>query len=396
MPKSIAIVVFFLLSNLIKSQETMYISSSTHLYQKPDTKSNKVGTFARGAFISIINKTNNNWYEVKADNNDVGFVKTDFIKEYLNIADSHTKDPDIFINNDHYMGCPHLFVRAASLKAKNKPNIEAKSSQILKMNSAFCVFYIPNDNEAWINIGEENFIQKKYLGARFSLDEAIKQYNETNEADFINKRLWAERITQMGWLEKKEDNLKAQKIFLEYAKKYSNPKTIENIEFNIFVLENTSDFSSYPYEENFKKLKTLYLKVNGKKVKYNLSTKDITDLNLQYTKRKPKDFGECGYEADWEYIFENFKIAYSNHDKSGFIYEMDLTKEGNAFAIEGMELSKDLSEKDFILKFGKYINYYELEDSKNHVYRIPAGDAGVFIITFNEGKAVRYEELYYC
>ncbi len=114
-----------------------FICSTTHLYSSPNENSEKIGIFARGGFAKKIEFVDDIWWKVKADNQMIGYVKSKYLKSRLNSADKYEPDPDIFIQNDGYMGCPHLFVRAASLKARKEPNTSTKVDRVYLLTLPF-------------------------------------------------------------------------------------------------------------------------------------------------------------------------------------------------------------------------------------------------------------------
>ncbi|MCH5720639.1 SH3 domain-containing protein [Niabella hibiscisoli] len=133
----------------------------------PSPKAKAIGVYARGGMATELKKFNNGWSEILVENGEKGYILSRLLASSLNANDSYEKDPADFVlpgDADAEYGSPHLFVTAASVKARA---IFAKSKPILKVyrtNEPVSVSYIPYDENKLVKIGDQVMRTTKKAG----------------------------------------------------------------------------------------------------------------------------------------------------------------------------------------------------------------------------------------
>lgn len=378
-----------------------FIISSTYLYTSPQENSEQLGVFARGGYIEKIESVDDTWCKVKADNNMTGYVNTEYIASRLNAADYYDPDPDIFIQNDGHMGCPHLFVRASSLKARKEPHPSAKVDQVLLINTPFCISFIPFDENGWVNIGgyskeSRAYIQRKYLGERYKLEEAIQTYQSLDKQDLANRELWIERLAEISWQENPADKVKALEICYTFWKEQKDMQKTNQTEFDLFRAKAMQNPLPPEIMEHYFKPGDTYMILNNKKVRWLFPISEVNELNLPYDKKTDMGDENMCDDAHHQLLFKTFVLKvyqYEYEQEKASVLSMDLSAIGNATVINNFKIDKNTTEKDFITNFGQVINVHY---SEPHTYYINLNDASLITIVFKNGKAVSFKETFYC
>lgn len=378
-----------------------FILSSTYLYASPQENSEQLGVFARGGHFEKIESVDDVWWKIKAENGLTGYVKTEYTASHLNAADYYEPDPDIFIQNDGYMGCPHLFVRASSLKARKEPHPSAKVDRVLFINTAFCIGFIPYDENGWVNIGgfskeSRAYIQRKYLGERYQLEEVIQTYLNLDKQDIANRKLWIERLAEISWLEKPADRVKALDLCYTFWKEQKDVQRTNQTEFDLFRAKAMQNPLPLENMENYFKPGDTYMMLNNKKVQWSFSLPEVNELNLPYDKKTDMGDENMCDEAHYQLLFKTFILnVYQFEDNPArvSVHAIDLSVNGNAFILNKFKIDKNTTEKDFITNFGQVINVHYTEP---HTYYINLSDASFITIVFKNGKALSFKETFYC
>lgn len=373
-----------------------FIRSSTYLYTSPQENSEQLGVFARGGHFEKIESIDDIWWKIKAENGLTGYVKTEYVVSHLNAADYYEPDPDIFIQNDGYMGCPHLFVKAASLKARKEPHPSAKVDRVLLINTAFCIGFIPYDENGWVNIGgfskeSRAYIQRKYLGERYQLEEVIQTYLDLDKQDIANRKLWIERLAEISWQESPADRVKALELCYTFWKEQKDMQKTNQTEFDLFRAKAMQNPLSPEVMEHYLKPENTYMILNNKKFRWLFPLSEVSGLNLPYDKKTDLGDENMCDDAHYQLLFKTFVLNVYQYDdglEKASVLSMDLSASGNATVINNFKIDKHTTEKDFITNFGQVINVHY---SEPHSYYINLSDVSFITIVFKNGKAVSFK-----
>lgn len=237
------------MSFLVNGQRNHWISNDTRLYENPTLNSNFYGYFKYGASIQIIDDPNSGWVQVKADNNDVGFVKKEYITTKLNAKDIKTIDHEnpIILGNDSYYGGNHLFVLVAGLKLRSEPNANAKIAKIASTGMPLSVSYVPVNEEKWVCVDYNKFTLKKCIGNRPILNDLFEVFNKIDLSDVQERRKISERIVELSWNSGYEHLSKAYTTYAEVVKQIDDPELIEKTE--MYLLLTNGLAKKLPFDE---------------------------------------------------------------------------------------------------------------------------------------------------
>lgn len=396
---------FFLINQVSAQNNTsLYIISTSRVYDIPSTKGKAIGVYARGGTAIELKKFSNGWSEILAENGDKAYIPSRFLVSTLNAKDNYERDPDDFVlpgEPDAEYGSPHLFIIAASVKAraifaKNKP-----VAKIYRTNEPVGVAYLPYDSNKLVKIGGGAFAgdrsswlftQRKFLGHKLDFEKTVSEYNALSKADTVKRKMLAERIYEMSWRENKSKNLQGIQLFRNYQKDAGNNQLYQQLAFDEFLLKATQDAGKEGVDAFAES--PIRFTVSGKMLPLHFSEKDILDIPLS---RKiitnGTGYPECGVDVTKEYAFDHFKVFHSQTEKLTYIPEIRFSKKEIAITISGFMIDGETTEEAFLKKLGKYVHYNWLE--KQHVYYI-SGDGDVLALTFKNGKPVLYEYWFYC
>lgn len=387
-----------------QNNTSFYIISTSKVYDMPSQKGKAIGVYARGGMATELKKFNNGWSEILVENGEKAYIPSRFLVSSLNAKDSYEKDPDDFVlpgEADAEYGSPHLFITAASVKAraifaKNKP-----VARIYRANEPVGVGYLPYDENKLVKIGGGAFAgdrsgwlftQRKFLGRKLDFGKTVSEYNALSKTDTAKRKMLAERIYEMSWRESKSNNLQGIQLFRNYQKEAGNHQLHQQLAFEEFLLKATQDAG----KENSSAFEDAPIRftVLNKMLPLNLSEKDILDIPLS---RKiitnGTGYPECGVEVTKEYAFDHFKVYHSQTEKLTYLPEIRFHKKEIAVTVAGFTIDGETTEEAFLKKLGRFVHYDWLE--KPHVYYI-SGDGDALALTFKNGKAVLYEYWFYC
>jgi hypothetical protein len=389
--------------NTAAQDRPTFIISTTKVYTTASAHSKAIGVYARGGSANELEKLPNNWSKIITENGDTGYVPAKFLVRTLNANDDYEKDPADFVSptdKDAVYGSTHLFVTAASLKArailaKGKPVVK-----ILRTNQPVGVSYLPYNENGMVKVGggyyeKETmiFVPKKYLGKRINFTTALSEFNSSNNA--AAKKQLAERIYEMSWLENKTNNLAGVQAFRNYAKETGNNSLYNELAFEEFLLKATAQTLDYEAQADLFKKNPLSYTILGKLLPLNFTEKDVQQINLpKKIINNGKDYPECGVEVTKEYRFDNFKVFHSSTEKLTYIPEINFKTSDITVSIAGFKIDYEITETDFIKKMGGLISYTWLDTP--HIYILPEPDAAAFVFHFKNGKIEKLEYFFYC
>ncbi|WP_445721719.1 SH3 domain-containing protein [Flavobacterium sp.] len=194
------IYLLFFLSFISNAQKRYWIVNDTRLFEKPSLDSNFHGYFKYGASIEILSDDESGWIKVKADNNDIGFIKKKLISTSLNASDKITVDIEnpIIKGGDSYYGGNHLFVLVAGLKLRTEPNSIAKIGSITTAGMPVSISYIPLSDEEWVCVNNQ-FTLRKFIGNRPNLESLYEEFNKIDINNIKERKKISERIVELAW-----------------------------------------------------------------------------------------------------------------------------------------------------------------------------------------------------
>ncbi|WP_114789245.1 SH3 domain-containing protein [Niabella yanshanensis] len=402
--------IFLLLTLLIisyvsaQNNNSFYIISSSKVYDMPSTKGKAIGVYARGGVATELKKFNNGWSEILVENGDKAYIPSRFLAASLNARDNYEPDPDDFVlpgEADAEYGSPHLFITAASVKAralfaKNKP-----VAKIYRTNEPVPVSYLPYDSNRLVKIGGGVFAgdrsawlftQRRFLGRKLNFEKTVSEYNTLPKTDTAKRKMLAERIYEMSWRDNKSNNLQGIRLFRNHQKETGNNQLYQQLAFDEFLLKATQEAEqqkSTAFDES-----PIRFTISGKMLPAHFTEKDILDIPLS---RKiitnGTGYPECGVEVTKEYAFDHFKVYHSQTETLTYFPQIRFHQKEIAITIAGFVIDGDTTEETFLKKLGKFVTYDWLD--KPHVYYI-SGDGDALALTFKNGKAVLYEYWFYC
>ena len=401
MRKLIFIYLFLFKSVFSIAQDRYWIINDTKLFEKPSTESKFYGHFRYGAEVKIIEDLKNGWLKVQSDNFTIGFVKKEFILTTMNGNDKIIEDPSnpIIKGGDAYYGGNHLFVTVAGLKARIKPDKMSSVKEILTNGDAVSVSYFPINKEEWVNIGygfESNaakFVLAKYLGKRPVYEDLLTQFDQLPKSNIAERKTIGERLVELTWNSGDINELPALERYLEVAKQLNDEKLIKDTEFNILIAKNLLLNSDLDFKLLQEKIQSSYFEING--FKFDNTAISYTDLLKKFGKPSKIENveDECGvYLSNVLYHYSDFIISVDQETNKAELVEIFFKPNTKYYFDTKSIISQKILEEDFILKYGKYLNY----SFKNpHFYNIPF-DSGFYSIYFKDGILYSIEINYYC
>lgn len=400
MKKLFFTILFVFVHILLTAQDRFWIINDTRLYEKPSTKSNFLGYFKYGAEVKLLDDNTTGWLKVKSDNFTIGFIKKDKVRTSISGFDKNIEDtsnPIIVGGGDGSHGGNHLFVTVAGLKARSLPNKSALVKEVLLNGEAVSVDYFPVNQEEWVNIGTSfdskytQFVQAKYLGKRPIFEELISKFEKLEKSNTTERKIIAERLVELAFNSEREKELPALNIFLEVAKQLNDNNLIEMTEFNILITKNIPFEKDYFKIEQF--LKNCEFELNGIVSKnYIISYTNLIKVFGKPTKIKTEEIGCDSYISEEIYYYPEFILSVDNKNNKGELIEV-FFNETTKFILNSNDIiTQKITEKDFVLKYGEYINFSFREP---HFYSFPF-DSGSIIVYFKNGKLFSMEIIYYC
>ncbi len=392
----------FLFTNVFSiAQDRYWIINDTKLFEEPSTETKFYGYFRYGAEVKIIQDLKNGWLKVQSDNFTIGFVKKELIRTTMNGNDKIIEDPSnpIIKGGDAYYGGNHLFVRVAGLKARSKPDKMSSVREILTNGDAVSVDYYPVNPEEWVNIGNNfdskysKFVLAKFLGKRPVYEDLLTQFDQLPKSNITERKSIGERLVELTWNSSDINELPALERYLEVAKQLNDEKLIANTEFNILIAKNINRNLDLDFEFIDAKIKKSYFEING--LKFDGAMISYSDLLKKFGKPTKIESieDECGiYLSNILYHYSDFIISVDEDNNKAELVETFFKPTTKFYFDAKSIINQQISEKDFILKFGNYLNY----SFKNpHFYNIPL-DAGHYSICFKDGVLYSIEISYYC
>lgn len=381
----------------IYGQEHIFINSDTRLYSTKNTSAEFLGSFGYGAQIQLLSNDNDGWSKIKADNLTEGYVQTKFISQTLNAGDIKITDKqNPILTADDYYGNNHLFVIAASVKAKYLPNKESKTREILTTGDAVAVNYCPINPEEWVNVSgsfnEEyaKYIQRKHLGKRPDFNEMIKNFDKLAQFNIAERKTISERLVELAWNSKPETLLPAYDRYYEVAQQLQNPKLIADTEMYIVLAKGVVHHKSTEEIQIF--LKNAEFVIHDIKFKnFGISYDELVkNFGEHFQMREMSN--DCGvYLSDKFYYFQDLELSVDEKQNKAELVKVYMNEQTKFILNANFTLDNIISEKDFITKYASYID----TNKTPHIYYFPI-EAGNYIVEFRDGKIYSIEVFYSC
>ncbi len=387
------------LSIVSHSQERYFLNSDTRLYTSPNASADFLGYFKYGAEVRLLSEDQNGWHKIQADNLNEGYIQSKYLANRLNSRDVKTRDSQspILEGGDAYYGGNHLFVLAAGLKARALPDKNAKIREVLFTGDPVPVNYLPVNPEEWVNInGSFNkeyaqYTLRKFLGERPNFNALLKDFDKLDVNALAERKTLSERIVQLAWNTDYSSLVPAYKRYYEVVKQINDPKLIAETELNMALAKALSNHK-LPEQISAFTQKSQY-SIKGFKTK----SVTISKTNLLKVMGKPSKKAtisdECGiYLSDLFYYYPDLQVSVDEKQDKGEIIKVFIN-ENNTFILNpNAILDHTLSEKDFIDKYGTYV---EASLKTPHQYAIIMEDSQ-FRLEFKDGKLFSVEIFYYC
>lgn len=377
----------------LNGQRNHWISNDTRLYENPTLSSNFFGYFRYGASIQIINDNNSGWVEVKADNNDTGYVKKEYISTTLNAKDIITIDNEnpIILGNDSYYGGNHLFVLVAGLKLRSDPNSNAKIIKIASTGMPLSVSYVPVNEEKWVCVDHNKFTLKKFIGKRPDLNKLYEIFNKIDISDVQERRKISERIVELSWNSGYEHLNKAYEIYAEVVNQIGDPELIEKTENYILLANGLS--KKLPFDKITKLTKQSDFVIKDLKVNKFYSTYLELEKHYTFPTKVENIEDDCGiYLNNLFYYYPNMNVSVDKKNNKIEITKIYLDNNTKFKLTENTTLTKETTERDFLTNYSQYI---DTSIQSPNTYTFPLEDS-VLILEFKMGKLFSVEVMYFC
>lgn len=385
-------------SVLLHSQESYFLNSDTRLYISPNSSSDFLGYFKYGAEVRLLSENKNGWYKVQADNFNEGYVPSKFIVNSLNGNDIKIVDKEnpIIFGGEHH-GSNHLFVLAAGLKARSKPDKNSKIRAILFTGDAVSVDYLPKNEDEWVNIegnfNEEyaQFTLRKFLGKRPNMNLLLKSFDKLDVNNITERKTISERIVELSWNSDKITRIPAYQRYLEVVRQLDDPKLLKETEFNMLLAKALVNSKKAEEIIAFSKNAEFILKGIKTKSLYFTQKQLIKAFGNPHKKNTIED--GCGiYLSDLFYYYPDLEVSVDENKNQAEIVKVYINENNKFLLNPNTVLDHTLSEKAFIEKYGTYI---EASIKSPHNYSILMEDSQ-FRIEFKDGKLFSVEIFFYC
>jgi len=374
----------FVFTTLLFSQEQKYLNNDTRLYTKANSDSEFIGFFKVNAQVQLISKYNDNWYFVKADNNNTGYVLTKYLSDKYTSNPTEAEDKENpILRGDQYYGSYHMFINVASLRARGLPNATGPIVSALTTGEAVPVKYIPLDEDDWVFISSGRYIQKKYLGERPVFSELLNLFDSFETDNINDRKKIAERLVQLAWNGETENLPQAYNIYYNVAKQLKDIALIEDIETKLILVNGLT--TKKPYQETEAFIENADFIIRGVNVENHFIK--LNELVKVYGEPTKIDLisDECGvYYSETFYTYPNMVLSVNKEENLADLYTVFINP-NNSFKIDDDHIiTHNTSERDFLIKYAQHIF---TGIANLHIYTIQT-DSGGYNFTFKNGKIV--------
>ena len=377
----------------------VYTSEWGHLYRTENNKMDLLGIFPTEAPVYVLDSTKTQ-YKVQVSNGDIGFIMKQPLQRAMFGKRSAGEPAQYFYRGTQGSQCPHFFVQVSELRVRKAPEVSSTAVRRARLNELVCIDYFPLYTDGWVYVGDHfherpEFIQAKFLGAELTYDKVLKDYLKVKGKDQKQEILWVGRLREIAWT----DDKKLKQALTFWKESFENaglqdPKV--DIDFELYLADRFQVRPAFDVVE--KQVTSLRMHFDWKGLLLydgKITESQMKQLQMQKVSVIP-DMPECGWEPVYYYRSDNNIVAFEENVKGkvfGSVYQVTLSNE-LALWMGEERIDMNYDEKEFVKHFGHLVSTDWI--GAPHVYRIPDGDAGLFMITFENGKAVRYECMFYC
>ncbi|WP_139181103.1 SH3 domain-containing protein [Winogradskyella thalassocola] len=374
--------IFLFVSMVIQAQNHKYINADTRLYNEATTNDGFKGYFKVNARVEVLSTQTSDWVFVKADNDNTGYVQSKYLSVKYNSNQNIVEDSDNpILNGDNYYGGHHLFVTVASLRARGEPNLSGEIRTILTMGEPVRVKYIPVEKDAWVNISDNRYIQRKYLNERPSYDALALSYASIEKSNTNERLKIAERLVELAWNSGYTYLKSAYLVLLDVATDTNNTALIKSTQMYLTL----ADGLEHPLPSE---MVTSFIEDASFKIKGVQINKQMADLNTVIdTYGQPIKMenisDECGvYYSSTFYHYKNMTLSVNPEENLAEIVDIILDENSVFIMNENSIIDHTIIETEFIKLYSKYIRT-SIQDL--HTYTI-FNDYGGYNIVFKNGK----------
>ncbi len=388
------------LSTAAQAQRLLQAVTPSALLAAPSPDAPVLGHFARGGVVFGAKPAGGGWLSVTAENGRRGYVQGHDFRTTLNAADTYRADPPPFINDDGIMGCPHLFIQAASLAARTAPSADAAGGKTFYTNDPVCVGYVPNDPEAWVRVeghfeeDEGLYVQQKALGPRLRFDSVLRVYNSLQKAETALRGAWIARLVELAWKEDVQSRILALEAYTSFLEERSAAaEARRNAAFELRMSRAMRNPLSPKALADPALANRVSYRLGGYKTDGGIPYADLSKIGGGH--RVSRDsIPECGDGGDARILYPTLGLWGTDDSKQAYLDWMDLSAPGNACTVAGFEVTSETTEVAFVEALGRYFTVAWTDSP--HEYLFSLGDGLMFTITFRNGTPWRYEEIYLC
>ncbi|WP_400261822.1 hypothetical protein ACFX5U_19740 [Sphingobacterium sp. SG20118] len=377
----------------------VYTSKWGHLYRIENNQMDLLGIFSTEAPVYVLDSSQTQ-YQVQVSNGDIGFINKQPLQRAMYGKRSAGEPAQYFYRGTQGSQCPHFFVQVSELRVRNAPSVSSTPIRRARLNEMVCIDYIPLYTDGWVYVGDHfhespEFIQAKFLGSELTYDKVLKEYLKVRNKDQKQEMVLVGRLREIAW--GNDEKLKQALIYWQETYQnagFQDPKV--DIDFELFLADR---FQNRPtFDLLMKEVEEMRMHFDWKGML--LYDGKITDNQMKQLQMKRMedipDMPECGWEPLYYYKSDNNIVAFEenvNGKVVGSVYQVSFSND-IALRMGQERIDMNYEEKEFVKHFGHLISTDWI--GAPHVYRISNGDAGMFIITFENGKAVRYVSMFYC
>jgi len=384
-----------------RAQQILQAFTPTALYAAPELGARTIGLFARGGVIfNPRPAVEAGWLQAQAEDGTTGFVRAEYFRKTLNARDTFAPDPaPIIPGGDGIWGGPHLFVRAASVKGRSAPSAAASARKIYHVNDPVSVHYLPHNPDGWVRVeghfanDEATYIQRKFLGPRLRPDSVLGVYDALPKSDLAARRSWAERFLELAWKEDLTTRIAALERFIALAKETGDEAAATRAGFELRMTRAMQNPLSPEELAKPAIARTLRYELGGYASNGSIPYAQLSRIRGGHKTRRDS-LPECGAEADARILFPTLALWGMDDSQMAYLDWIDLSAPGNSVSYAGFRIHASTREEEFVQALGRYFSVRWTEEP--HVYYFGVGEGQAFLITFRDGKPLRYEEIYYC
>lgn len=384
-----------------KEWRPRYTSRWEYLLRSPGDKASIIGVLSTNASVLVLDSTQTH-YHVEVNNGDRGYISRQLLTTGMYGNRSDGEPVQYFYRGEQGLQSPHKYVQVSELRVRDQPSTAGKAVKKLRLNEMVFLDYYPLGKDAWVYIGdhfreEPEYIQVKYLGNELTYASVLKDYLASRNTNLDSEVSMAGRLREMAWDTEGKNLLEGLTFYKETMQKVADQPAKVDVDFELMLAKSLQNYLTdiVKYEKALAQL-NISFEVNGQKLVNGLIGEgQVKAMNMERVRSIP-DFPECGWDPLFYYKSTAMVVPFEETENGkvlGTIYSLGF-EEGASMVMGGVRLDQSSSEEEFLSKFGRLISVSWNTDP--HVYYIGNGDAGRFIFTFQNGKLIKFDTMYFC